>query len=303
MTGLTDFITKARWEDLLLVWLVLVDDAYQVLEAEFGPWRRRGPQPDFTDSEVITVGLFIDTIFHGPEALGLAFLRHYHPDLFPALLPDGPFNERRRELGLVMEQIRQYLIQTWHLIDPDDDCRLIDNAPMPVCTYARASRNRTVQGAEYFSVMKSRGAKLFGLRLYTTTTTDQVIDQWLLAPAAPRDGKIMAAVFEGQCDLVAFGDNAFHDPAEQDALSQRRRIHVYAPPRKDAQHPWPDAFKQLASRLRRRIETAFSVLVTVFNIEHPGSRSLTGLISRTATRILAYTLCFITGPLLARLGP
>jgi len=62
-------------------------------------------------------------------------------------------------------------------------------------------------------------------------------------------------------------------------------------------------FKQLASRLRHRIETAFSVLVKVFNIEHPGSRSLTGLIARTATRILAYTLCFITGPLLARLGP
>ena len=97
-------------------------------------------------------------------------------------------------------------------------------------------------------------------------------------------------------------DNAFHDPAEQDALSQRRHIRVYAPPRKEARHPWPDVFKQLASRLRRRIETAFSVLVTVFNFEHPGSRSLTGLISRTATRILAYTLCFFTGPLLARLG-
>jgi hypothetical protein len=260
------------------------------------------PQPAFTDSEVITVSLFIDTIFHGHEALGLAFLRQYHQDLFPALLPDGPFNARRRELGLVMEQIRQYLIQTWQLIDPDDDCRLIDNAPIPVCTYARANRNRTVNGAEYFGVMKSRGAKLFGLRLYTTTTMDQVIDQWLLAPAAPRDSKIMAAVFEGQCDLVAFGDNAFHDPAEQDALTQRRQIRVYASTRPDDRHSWPDVFKQLASRLRRRIETAFSVLVTVFHTEQPGSRSLAGLITRTATRILAYTLCFITGLLLARLG-
>ena len=160
------------------------------------------PQPDFTNSEVITISLFIDTVSHGHEATGLAFLWHYHPDLLPTLSPDGPFDERRRELGLVMEQIRQCLIQAWHLIDPDDDCRLIDNVPIPVCTCARASRNRTVQGAESFSVMKSRGAKLFGPRLYTTTTTDQMIDRGLLVLVAPRDGKIMAAVFDGKGNLT-----------------------------------------------------------------------------------------------------
>jgi hypothetical protein len=179
MTGLTDFITKARWEDLLLVWLVLVDDAYQVLEAQFGPWRRRGPQPDFTDSEVITVSLFIDTIFHGHEALGLAFLRHYHPDLFPALLPDGQFNARRRDLGLVMEQIRQYLIQTWHLIDPDDVCRLIDNAPIPVCTYVfvfSASWNISV-----FSASCNRDLGVFSA-------------SWNVAHLPPTGGKVWATL-------------------------------------------------------------------------------------------------------------
>jgi hypothetical protein len=87
LTGLTDFITEAKWTDILTVWFVLVDDAYQVLQVQFGPWRRRGPPPAFSDSEVITVSLMIDTFFHGHEALGLAFLRQYHADLFPALLP------------------------------------------------------------------------------------------------------------------------------------------------------------------------------------------------------------------------
>jgi len=91
----TDFITEAEWSDIILVWYCLVDDAYKKLEAHYGAWRRRGPAPVFTDSEVITVAMVIDTFFGGHEALGLSFLCQYHADLFPHLLAEGRFNERR----------------------------------------------------------------------------------------------------------------------------------------------------------------------------------------------------------------
>ena len=87
MAGRTDFITDARWEDVWTIWYTLVDDAYQTLEQHYGAWRRSGPQPLFSDSEAITVGLIIDTWFGGHEALGLSFLRQYHPTLFPHLPP------------------------------------------------------------------------------------------------------------------------------------------------------------------------------------------------------------------------
>ena len=73
MAGRTDFITDARWEDVWTIWYTLVDDAYQTLEQHYGAWRRSGPQPLFSDSEAITVGLIIDTWFGGHEALGLSF--------------------------------------------------------------------------------------------------------------------------------------------------------------------------------------------------------------------------------------
>ncbi len=89
---------------------------------------------------MITVSLMIDTFFHGHEALGLAFLRQYHADLFPTLLPEGPFNQRRRALGLSIEQIRQALTGAWGRLDPTDEVRLIDNAPSPYAlTCARAA--------------------------------------------------------------------------------------------------------------------------------------------------------------------
>src|SRR5688572_20433318 len=162
MTGLTDFITDAVWEDIFTIWFVLVDDAYGALETHFGAWRTRGPQPTLHDSEVITVALIIDTFFHGHEALGLSFLRQYHPDLFPTLPRAGHFNARRRLVGPLMEQLRRYLTQSWGLISPEDRTRLLDSAPISVCTYTRAKDNRTLAGAAYFGVMATRKAKLFG---------------------------------------------------------------------------------------------------------------------------------------------
>jgi hypothetical protein len=300
MTGLTDFITMGNWEDIFTIWFYVIDDAYQALQRKFGPWRKRGPLPSFSDSEVIAIALIIETFFHGHEDLGLAFVRQYHLDLFPKLLPNGQFNERRRTLGLIIEQIRRYLNASWGLIASDDALRIVDSAPIPVCTYMRASRNQTVCGNEYFSVMTTRGAKLFGLRLSITVNSDQVVDQWLLAPAGPHDNKVMGTFFSEMSDLFVLGDGAYHDPGEAQRLLHSRNITLQALPRKDATCPLPKMFRQWASRMRRRVETAFSVLVTVFGIEKLGSRSLSGLIARVATRLLAYNLCFITSFLLSQ---
>jgi hypothetical protein len=303
MAGRTDFITDARWEDVWLIWYVLVDDAYQALEQHYGAWRQRGPQPVFSDSEVITVALIIDTWWQGHEALGLAFLRRYHPELFPHLPPKGWFNARRTRLGPLIDQIRRVLTSHWGLIADDDPDRLIDSAPLPVCTYARARQCRTVDGQEYFGVQASGSAKLFGFRLHLTTTTDQVIDDWLLVPAAVHDSQVVPVLLGDAHDLVVLGDGAFHNPSAAPVLDSHGTT-VLAPPRRDTRKrpPWPKPVRRFVTRIRRRIETALSVLTQVFDLERPRSRSLAGLVCRISTRLLAYNLCFITGALLLQLG-
>lgn len=300
MIGLTDFITQGRWEDTFTYWFVLVDDAYQGLEQAYGPLRRRGPEPQFKDSEVITVGLIIDTWFGGDEAKGLAFLRQYHADLFPHLPPNGHFNTRRQALRLVLEQIRRYLLYSFGLASKWDFHRVIDSAPVPVCQYGRAARCQTIAGPDYVGVISVKKARFFGFRLQVTVSLNQVVDDWMLAPGGRKDGKMMAALLENTHDLIVFGDNAYHDPYEASLLKQKRHIHIWAMPRKDSQWPWPHDFKVWVKRLRLRIETAFSVLTTVFHMDHPGSRSLSGLVTRVASRILAYTMCFLSAPFFAQ---
>lgn len=296
MRGLTDYITHCDWVEVFTVWYVLVDDAYQL---RYGGQRLRlrGPAPRCSDSEVIVLSLICDVYFHGQEELLLSFIRQYHADLFPHLLSVSRFNRRRRAAHALIEGIRRALSD--QLIDPHDDLRLIDSAPIPVCVYARAKRNQTLCGSQHFSVMPTRRAKLFGLRLHLTITDQQVIDQWMLAPAAPRDSKLAEVLLSETEWRLVFGDNAFRDPAVSHHLKTKHHVELLAPPRqKYEKQPWPQVYHQLFMRVRRLIESSLSVLAGPFHIQQPGSRSLLGLLTRVASRILAYTLSFITAPLL-----
>jgi hypothetical protein len=291
MHGLTDYITEYAWADIFTTWYVLVDEAYHALVAHHGRLRQRGPAPTFADSEVITIALIADTFFHGKEELCLAFVRQYHLDMFPHLLDDTRFNRRRRALSGLMEAIRR--VYTTRLVDSDDAVRVVDSAPIPVCTYMRSRECMTVAGAAYCGVMVSRRAKLFGFRLHLTTTTNQVVDQWMLAPASHHDGMLTPALMEDAYGLWVVGDNAFHNPMSMDWLQQQRQIALVALPRRTQNHMWPKAVRQQVNNVRRTIESALSVLCTVFHVEQLGSRSLAGLLSRVTTRLLAYTLSFI----------
>jgi len=309
MTGLTDFITQYRWEDIFTVWFVLVDDAHLALHNHFGKWRRGGPQPAFQDSEVITVALIADTFFGGDEDKTLSFVRQYHLDMFPRLPAAGQFNYRRRALCLITEQVRRVILGQWNLIAVGDTVRLTDSAPIPVCTYTRAKLNKTIVHDRhlYFGYTPARKAKLFGFKLHLGTSTEQVIDEWewVLAPASLHDSQ-MSGLYEGEelTGLQLLADGAFNNPGWAAALRHKHNddVKVWSVPRRDSRKPWPVGFRKVVATLRRRVETALSVLQTVFNIEQPRSRSLSALVCRIAARMLAYTLCFISGPLLSLLG-
>jgi Transposase DDE domain len=308
MTGITDFITTYGWQDIFTVWFVLVDDALKVLNAQFGRWRTRGPQPLFSDSEVITVALIADTFFSGDEDKALTFIRQYHLEMFPRLPAPGRFNYRRRALMLITEQVRRVVVEQWGLLPGEDTVRLTDSAPIPVCTYTRAKLNKTIEQDRhlYFGYTPARKAKVFGFKLHVGTSFEGVVDQWLLAPASLHDSQV-TALYEGEelggpggvgVQLVA--DGAFNNPGWRRAMRYKYgpTMQIWALPRKDTRHPWPVEFRRVVARVRRRVETALSVLQTVFNIEQPHSRSLSGLVCRMATRLLAHTLCFISAPLL-----
>lgn len=291
MNGLTNYITEWAWEDIITHWYVHVDDVYQQLVEKRGrPLRRSGPAPKFSDSEVITVSLIIETFFQGHEEVGYAFVSQYLHELFPDLIDLDRFNVRRRELIAVIEAIRKDLRD--QKMDPEDKIRLLDSAPVTLMTYPRGSRCRSVVGDQYFGVVTSKKAKVFGLRLHITTTADQFIDEWLLAPAAVFDAKVVDALVADCRDLTLIGDKIYNDVALEDHLWRKRRILLLPLRKKNQKNQWPKQVQRALGRVRHGVETVFSTLTTTFNAGRPRGRSLAGHVVRIASCILAYTLSF-----------
>ncbi len=291
MNGLTNYVTERPWTDIITVWYMLVDDAYQRLIAKRGrPLRRSGPEPTFSDSEVITVSLIIETFFQGHEELGYAFVSQYLRDLFPNLVDLDRFNVRRRELIAVIEAIRKDLRD--QKLDRNDPVRLVDSAPVVLMTYSRGSRCRSVVGDKYFGVVTSKKGKFFGLRLHITVTADQLIDEWLLAPASVPDPQVLDALVSDCWELILIGDKIYNDAGLEDHLWRQRHILLLPLRKKNQKNQWPEDVRRALGRVRHRVETVFSTLTTAFNVQRPRGRSLAGHVVRIATCILAHTLSF-----------
>jgi len=281
MEGLTDYTTKSDWENVFTVTFVLVDDAWPTLPKEALPRRQRGPAPEMSDSEVVTIALFVDSIFDGDEEKGLAFIRQYHRALFPTLLDDSRFNRRRRDLWAAMEALRCHFRDAWREAHPQEHdvafLRVIDSAPIPICTYSRGSRCQSIpldQRDEWFGVCTSKKTKFFGPRCHATVYLDQMIDSWCLAPGSYHDLRPVPALLEGQRSLAAIGDKAYISP-DLDSEVWEDSEHLILPSRKVNQKvQWPKGIQAILSKIRHRIETAFSVLTTTF---HPGHHAGLGL--------------------------
>jgi hypothetical protein len=307
MRGLTDYITQAAWSDILTVQYILVDDCYQELEAHILPQRKFTPfgEPDFSDSEVITIALFVEMVFHGDEDKTLHFIRQYHLDMFPNLLDKSRFNRRRHQLATVMEAIREQLRDRWRATHPLDAevkaLRIVDSAPVSICTYTRGGRCQSIPMEwrdEWFGVCTSKKAKFFGARCHITTTLDQMIDTWLLAPGSYDDRKPMAALLENRRGLGVISDKGYVGEDIADRLWEEGEHLLLALKKENQKEQWPAGIQRILGFLRHRVETAFSVLETVFNFERPKSRSLSGLITRTTTKILAHTVSFFLAEIL-----
>ncbi len=292
MNGLTNYITESPWEEIITTWYVHVNDSYQkICQRLKKPVRSRGPEPILSDSEVITIGLIIETFFQGHEEVGYAFVSQYMTDLFRNLIDLDRFNQRRRHLVWFTEAIRRE--QRDKIIDQSDRVRIVDSAPLTMMTYTRGSRCKSMVGSEYFGVVTSKKGKFFGLRLHATVTVDQLIDEWLLAPASITDAKVLDELVLDCRHLNIIGDKAYNDTELEQRLWRKRQIQLF-PLRKDNQHnQWDDDIRRILGRVRHRVETVFSTLTTVFNVQRPRGRSLAGHVTRIATCVLAHTLSFL----------
>jgi hypothetical protein len=291
MPSIRQCITEYAWEDIITTAFVLIDDAYPNLPTEVKPTRKRGREPVFSDSEVMTVTYLCEYLFDGDEKRTISFLNNYHRDLFPHLLERTRFNRRRRALKAAFEALRQFFTALQGLAT--DPHRVVDSLPITQCGWRRRHRCVLMRGPLWQGYVAAKKQHFFGLRLHFTTTVLGLVDRWLIAPASLDERDVMPHLVTDDAPRVFLADSGYVRAALDAALFQDCGHRLLALRRRNQRIQWPDTLRRLVTTLRHWIETAGSVLDSVFNIEYPNAKTPSGLLTRITSKLFAYNFSFV----------
>ena len=277
---ITDF------DDLCLWTYVIVDDMLIKLAPLL---RRPGPRPDCSDSELIAMILIAECKGWDIETELLSEFSQ-HPNLFPILPCQSRFNRRRRNLGTIINQIRQLLLAD--IEGASEQLCIIDSLPIPVIQFhlvPSSSNDWSCYGADYGRV-ESKKQTIFGYKLHLLVTARGVIVDFELAPASANDLWVGYELLCGHQDKQVIGDKAYINTQIKDQLAQLNRIELITIPRRNQKQQISRQTKRWINQIRQIVETVNGQLSQQFHIQNNHAHSFWGVCTRLYAKLTAHTL-------------
>jgi hypothetical protein len=167
-------------DTFLVTVYTLIDDWYQAEAAPAKP-RRRGRQPEMSDSEVLTLQVCQQWLGWS-ERQFLAYVARHWSSYFPRLLEQSSYNRRTRDLAGCAIALIGHLATL--LGETEAPYQVIDGVPVPLARIARGRRHRLF--AEDEAAVGRGGVDrrwYFGVKLVLAVQADGVITGFIVGPA------------------------------------------------------------------------------------------------------------------------
>ncbi len=284
------------FEDFCLWMYVVVDDIWQQISWMF---KRPGPEPLCSDSELITMALVGECRGWDVETEMLSHWQE-HRGLFPNIPSQSRFNRRRRNLMYGFNLIRQVVLR-W-LDVAQDQQTVIDSLPIPVVQFhlvPSSTGDWAAHGAA-FGKVPSKKQTIYGYKLHLLVTLGGVILDFELAPANASDLEVGYELLVEHTDLEVIGDKAYISAEKAAELWHNNRICLQTLPRRNQKEQFPPAVQKTINRVRQIIETVNGQLTEQFHIEINHAHTFWGLCTRLYTKLAAHTLCIYLNRLLGQ---
>ena len=251
---------------------------------------RAGRRPRLTDSELLTLAVAQVLLAVHSEARWLRLVPEALPGAFPYLPGQSGYNKRLRgALPLLKRVIRELAADTDLWTDP---VWLVDSTPVECARSRPAALRSELAGIAGYGWCRSHSRYFWGLRLHLICTPAGLPVTWALADPKIDERQVLMCMLDEEPhllaerpDLLLLADKGYISAELDDYLHARgadllRPSYRSRPPR-PGQH--------LLAPIRQLIESVYDTLKGQLDLELHGGRTLTGVTSRVAQRLLALT--------------
>jgi hypothetical protein len=249
---------------------------------QLAPWRPAvGIVPKLTDAELVTLAVLQALLGFCSEARWLRYAHAHLGQLFPYLPQQPGYNKRLRALAPTIARVITHLAVS----SPSfcDNLRLLDSTPVPCGQSRETARRSELAGLAAYGWCKSHSRYFWGFRLYLLCAPDGMPICFELAPANAPEREVAAEMLQ-RVDLHGYtvmADKGFAG-AEFEHIMGALGAHFLRPDRKDEPHRHGSL-----GPVRQRIESVIWTCKGQLTLEHHGGRTLPGVCTRVALRLLA----------------
>ena len=272
-------------DSLLVSLYVLVDDWWKLDHASQPP--KTGRPALLTDSEVLTLAVLAQWPRFRSERdfwrFAWAHLRPY----FPRLCSQGQLNRRVRALEPELRLLQSAFAE--ELSEPTAVYRVLDTTLIPAMVRVRACRKGLFAGQATFGRSASKTEWVYGFKVALVVDPEGVITAFGLAAAASDERPIGDALVASDRHGAYLADKGFTGVEWERLWMEVYGALVAATPKNNSRRAWSKADRRWASGKRQIIEGVIGQLKDFFGLERHRAKTLGGLLTRLAAKVVAYT--------------
>ncbi|MCB0887366.1 MAG: IS982 family transposase [Propionibacteriaceae bacterium] len=244
-----------------------------------------GRKPKLSDAELICVAVAQHLLGIAAERHWIRYARKHLIGMFPDLPGQSGYGKRLRAQGGLISAVITELardVDSWH-----DLLRLVDSTPLPCGASRETVKRSDLAGHAGYGYCASHSRFFWGFRLYLICTAEGMPVIWGLANPKLGEREVTQALLERDPHLITagqviIGDKGFAGKEFETFVAARLGARLIRPDRKDE----TPRFGKVA-RYRQRIEAIFDTLKGQLTLEDHGGRTLPGVYTRVAARLLA----------------
>ena len=257
--------------------------------------RRPGRNPECPDSDILAIGWLLEYITEDSENAGYPRLKSALKTVFGSLPERSRFNRRRRNLSGASEVLRRALAD----LLPQTEVFIVDSFPIPICDFKRAKASRSdLKWADASGTLATYGhcatkslGTFLGFRGHLITTGTGVFPvDFAIASADIDDREVLPLLSERRRYPILLRDKGYISGSLQEALLETENTCLLPTLRSNQKHQYPETFRKLQVRVRRRIETTIGQLTQQFHVSRVRARTHWGVETRMSHKFGACLL-------------